>query len=158
MGIENPAAPKQTARGSTGTGCQQVDGSELVPSLALFKHIYTANALGLPNRTWVCFRYVLPELPGRWHLRNSPVRTCKPAATPATPIPIPSYPIPIHYYPNPNPLPSHYHPTTIPSLSVFGPPRIRTTYVPGRSTLALTFRAAGEVKQEQAQNLLCWGL
>ena len=67
MGSENPAAPKQTARGSTGTRCQRVGGSELVPSLALFKHIYTANAPELPNRTWVCFRYVLPELPGRWN-------------------------------------------------------------------------------------------
>ena len=66
MGSENPAAPKQTARGSTGTRCQRVGGSELVPSLTLFKHIYTANAPELPNRTWVCFRYVLPELPGRW--------------------------------------------------------------------------------------------
>ena len=66
MGSENPAAPKQTARGSTGTRCQRVGGSELVPSLALFKHIYTANAPELPHRTWVCFRYVLPELPGRW--------------------------------------------------------------------------------------------
>ena len=62
----NPAASKQTARGSTGTRCQRVGGSELVPSLALFKHIYTANAPELPDRTWVCFRYVLPELPGRW--------------------------------------------------------------------------------------------
>ena len=66
MGIENPAAPKQTARGSTGTRCQRVGGSELVPSWTLFKHIYTANAPELPNRTRVCFRYVLPELPGRW--------------------------------------------------------------------------------------------
>ena len=71
MGSENPAAPKQTARGSTGTRCQRVGGSELVPSLTLFKHIYTANAPELPNRTWVCFRYVLPELPGRWAVLRS---------------------------------------------------------------------------------------
>ena len=66
MGIENSAAPAQTARSNTGTGCQRMDGSELAPSPALYKHIYTANAPELPNRTWVCFRYVLPELPGRW--------------------------------------------------------------------------------------------
>ena len=29
---------------------------------------------------------------------------------------------------------------------------------PPQAALALTCRAAGEVKQEQAQNLLCWGL
>ena len=67
-------APKQTARGSTGTRCQRVGGSELVPSLALFKHIYTANAPELPHRTWVCFRYVLPELPGRWLGSHAPSR------------------------------------------------------------------------------------
>ena len=76
VGSENLAAPKQTARGSTGTRCQRVGGSELVPSLTLFKHIYTANAPELPNRTWVCFQYVLPELPGRWSVdRDGASRT-----------------------------------------------------------------------------------
>ena len=53
VGIENSAAPAQTARGNTGTGCRRVDGSELAPSFAPFEHIYTANARELPNRTWV---------------------------------------------------------------------------------------------------------
>ena len=53
VGIENSAAPAQTARGNTGTGCRRVDGSELAPSFAPFEHIYTANAPELPNRTWV---------------------------------------------------------------------------------------------------------
>ena len=53
VGIENSAAPAQTARGNTGTGCRRVDGSELAPSFAPFEHIYTANAPELSNRTWV---------------------------------------------------------------------------------------------------------
>ena len=51
--IENSAAPAQTARSNSGTGCQRVDGSELAPSSALYKHIYTGNAPELPNCTWV---------------------------------------------------------------------------------------------------------